>query len=78
MQNKLWSLLNDEQYERLCECRSRKSDIYNIAKCFLINKGKNPQDAVICALEHLECNNQSFYLTDEEYFKMTRRLSALV
>ena len=78
MRNKLWSFLNDEQYERLCDCRSRKSDIYTIAKCFLLNRNMNPHDAIDSALEHLGCNNQIFDLTDTEYYKMVSRLSVLV
>ena len=73
--NKLWNLLTEEQYERLCDCRSIKADIYPIAKCFLINRGKNPEDAIVCALEHLSCNNQDFDLTDKEYRDMVSRLS---
>lgn len=74
----MWTFLTEEQYERLCDCRSRKTDIYNIAKCFLINKNKTPEDAIICALEHLSCNSQDFDLTDEEFNKMAIRLSGLV
>ena len=72
--NKLWSFLNEEQYERLCECRSIKSDIYHIAKCFMINRNQEPKVAIESALEHLDSNNQFFDIPENEYWKMARRL----
>ena len=63
----LWKYLSPEQYIRLCDCRSLKEDIEGIAKCFMLCRNKAPEDALVCTLEHLDCNSQSFELTRREY-----------
>lgn len=63
----LWGHLSDAQYQRLCACMSTKKDICPIAECFVSVKKLKPEDAIIRALEHLECNGNWFDLTKDEY-----------
>lgn len=63
----LWDLLDDDQYERLCECRSVRSDILPLARCFKKNKHMNSEDALDATADHLEANSQyslSDYIMD--------------
>ena len=71
---KLWSLLTSEEYTRLCECRSLKKDIVPIAKCFMFHKNQAAEDALVSALEHLDCNNQYFDLSREEFDNIVAQL----
>lgn len=70
-----WDSLTQEQLMRLCECRSRKSDIVPIAKAYQINRGYSAEDALITALEHLDMNGQFFDLTDDEWNAYKNKLS---
>lgn len=63
----LWKLLNDEQYLRLCECRSIKEDFLPLTKCFLVHYNSSAEDAVARTFDHLDCNSQWFDITKEEY-----------
>lgn len=72
----LWNLLTSDEYVRLCECRSLKEDILPIARCFMVNRHKSPEDAIISTLEHLDWNNQFFDLTREERNELLTKLNA--
>ena len=65
-----WDLLTSEQFNRLCACCSRKSDIVPIAKCYKVEKNIPAEDALIMAFEHLDMNGQFFDPTKEEYEEM--------
>lgn len=67
--------LTHEQYIRLCECRSRKSDIVAIARAYMLEKSYNAEDALITALEHLDMNGQFFDLTGNEWNAYKNKLS---
>lgn len=62
-----WDNLTNEQYTRLCECRSIKNDIVPIAKAYMINKSCDADDALTYTFEHLDMNGQFFDPTEEEY-----------
>lgn len=62
-----WELLSNDQYIRLCNCRSIKADIIPIAKCYKQEKNISAGDALVYTLEHLDCNGQFFDFTSEEY-----------
>lgn len=64
-----WNGLTEAQGTRLAECRSIKADIVPIAKCFMIEKGYDAEQAVICTLELLDCNGQYYDPTNEEWRK---------
>ena len=67
-------------YERLCNCRSRKSDIEpltNAKWAAMKEAGKDKQgftkeDALVAVLEMLDCNGQCFDLTVDEYNELIR------
>lgn len=69
-----WDLLTQEQYNRLCECRSRKSDIVPIARCYKVEFGISAEDALIKAFEHLDMNGQFYDPTKEEYDSMLAKI----
>ena len=69
-----WETLTSEQYNRLCECRSLKADILPIAKAYKIERGYDPEQALITALEHLDANGQFFDLASEEYMDLQNAL----
>ena len=69
-----WTNLTSEQYMRLCECRSHKSDIVPIAIAYMREDGQDPENALITTLEHLDANNQFFDLSDEEWARCINRL----
>lgn len=69
-----WDLLTQEQLTRLAECRSRKSDIVPIARCYKVEKNLDNVDALEMAFEHLDANGQYYDPTPEEYDKMLRAL----
>lgn len=69
-----WDLLTQEQYNRLCACCSRKSDIVPIAKCYKQEKNISNEDALILAFEHLDMNGQFYDPTEEEYNNMLKRI----
>lgn len=71
----LWNLLTGEEYARLCECESLKEDILPIARCYMVNRHMSADDAIVKTLEHLDCNNQYFNLTRDEWDKMVIALS---
>lgn len=60
---------------RLTACRSRKDDLENLVSAKwleMVDAGKDKQgftreDALVCVLEHLDCNSQYFDLTRDEY-----------
>ena len=73
---KRWTdTLQESVYMRLCECRSRKSDIEMLVNAKWLyykeigkdKEGFTKEDALISILEHLDCNSQYFDLTEEEY-----------
>ena len=66
--DKLWEGLDSEVLMRLCDCRSRQTDILPLAKCVYKNKKmKDKESALLYVLEHLECNMQYFDLTEDEW-----------
>lgn len=65
-----WTGLTEEQEMRLANCRSRKSDIVPIARCYKKEKGISSEDALILTLEHLDSNGQYFDPSKEEYDRM--------
>ena len=69
-----WDLLTQEQLERLGECRSRRSDIVPIAKCYKVERGVSAELALELTLEHLGANNQFVDLTDEEYKRFIKEV----
>lgn len=69
-----WTNLTPEQHDRLCECRSLKSDIVPIATAYMIEKGYDADSALTVTLEHLDANSQFFDLTPEDWKRYIRRL----
>lgn len=69
-----WNLLTNEQYDRLCACRSKKADIVPIAKCYKQERGVSADNALTLTLEHLGMNGQFFAPTNDEYNKMLKRI----
>lgn len=69
-----WETLTTEQYNRLCECRSLKSDILPIATAYMYEDNRTPEDALITTLEHLDANNQFFDLSKDEWSHYLKRL----
>lgn len=72
-----WEYLTDEQLNRLAECRSRKSDVIWIAKCYKEEKNVSCEDAMILAFEHLDMNGQFYDPTKEEYDRLMKQLESL-
>lgn len=74
--------LNQDVYERLCNCRSRKSDLTELVNAKWLSyketgkdkEGFTKEDALVAVLELLECNNQDFgaELAIEEYDELVR------
>lgn len=62
-----WTNLTPEQHDRLCECRSLKSDIVPIATAYMIEKGYDADTALTTTLEHLDANGQFFDMTPDEW-----------
>jgi len=69
-----WTGLTEEQFNRLCNCRSRKSDIIPIARCYKDEDNLSPCDALIATLEHLDCNGQFFDIGEVEFCRMVTRI----
>lgn len=69
-----WDNLTKQQYMRLCECRSKKSDIVPIAKAYAIERGMSAGDALETTLEHLGANGQFFDLTHTEWLKFVDKI----
>ena len=69
-----WNNLTEQQYTRLCECRSKKSDIVPIAKAYAIEQGMGAEDALETALEHLDANGQFFDLTHTEWLEFVEKI----
>ena len=69
-----WDNLTHEQFMRLCECRSLKSDIVPIAKAYQINRGYSAEVALVTTLEHLDMNGQFFDLTADEWNEFEHQL----
>lgn len=76
MTKKDWTWnLPGEVYHRLCECRTRRSDLETLvnAKWYaMVQSGKDKQgftkeDALVYILDLLDCNSQWFDLTRAEY-----------
>lgn len=72
MNQKKWTdLLDQDVYNRLANCKSKKSDILPLAQAkwgFLKNKpGFQKEDALIAVLELLDCNSCYIDLTAEDY-----------
>lgn len=65
--NMTWKSLTEDEYLRLCECRSRKADIMPIAKAYILERGYEPEQALEVTLEHLGANSQMFDLTKDEW-----------
>lgn len=64
--------LPDDVWNRLCHCRSRKEDVLPLAQAkwqYIKNKNREytKEDALVCVIEHLDCNGQDFELTREEW-----------
>lgn len=67
-------------YERLCDYRSRKSDIEPLVKArwaWMRFNGKDKQgytkeDALVYVLEELESNNLPYDLSIDEYYELAR------
>ena len=72
----IWQFLTEAQHNRLANCKSKKADICNIAKCYMVERQETPDNALVTALEHLGCNNQFIDLTPEEDAEIIRRLTA--
>ena len=70
MRYALWQTLNSEQYERLADCRSIKEDIVPIAKCFIKERGQDPEEALANALDQLDANGCYFDLPRDDYDDM--------
>lgn len=70
--------LNEEVYNRLCNCSTIKSDILPLAQSkwnFLKNKeGFAKEDALVQVLELLDCNSCYYDLTHDEYNEVLRRI----
>ncbi len=72
--------LPQDVYERLGNCRNRKSDIetlVNVKWATMVEAGKREEgftkeDALIDVLELLDCNGQYFDLSKEEYDELKR------
>lgn len=64
-------LLNEDVYERLCNCCSRKSDILPLTQAkwsfFKDKKDYDKEQALAEVLELLDCNSQFFDLSATEY-----------
>lgn len=61
--------LDEEVYERLCNCCSRKSDILPLAQAkwaVMKRHGYEKEDAVFAVWELLSCNSCFFDLTMDE------------
>ena len=72
-----YKYLTNEQYQRLCECRSRKEDIPALARCYMKDENAAPEDALVSALELLDSNNQYIDLTQEEYDAVIAEIKGL-
>lgn len=80
MANRWTDRLNSEVYGRLCNCRSRKSDLealVNARWAWLRDQGKDRQgytreDALVQVLEIVDCNGQCIDLTVDEYDELKR------
>lgn len=67
--------LPTDVYHRLCECRSRRSDLewlVNVKWATMVaegmkERGFTKEDALVSILDLLDCNNQFFDLTRGEY-----------
>lgn len=67
-------------YKRLCDCRSRRKDIAQLVEAKWADykskgfdrQGLTKEDALVSILELLECNNQFFDLTKDEYNELIR------
>ena len=67
--------LPDDVYERLAECKSRRSDIIPIAQAIYSHGEANSKDdAILLALEHLASNDQLFNYTEDDYRRAVRRI----
>ena len=62
-----WDNLTAPQYQRLCECKSKKTDIIPIAKAYMREKGYDSEQAIEVTLEQLDANGQFFDLSHEEW-----------
>ena len=62
-----WNNLTEQQYLRLCECRSKKSDIVPIAKAYMLERKYDAERALETTLEHLGANSQFFDLSEDEW-----------
>ena len=69
-----WNLLSSDAYMRLCECRSKKSDIESIARCYMTEESMTPEVALEITLEHLGANNQFFDLTNKDYDRIIKNM----
>lgn len=67
--------LDGEVLTRLCNCRSRKSDIESLVNAkwlSMVEAGKDKrgftkEDALVDVMDLLDCNGQFFDLTADEY-----------
>lgn len=63
--------LSSDVYSRLCRCASLKSDILPLAQARWTTLKTKPwfrkEDALVAVLELLDCNNNYFDLTHDEY-----------
>ena len=72
-----WENLTEAQLTRLCECRSKKSDIVPIAIAYKNESAYDSENSLICALEHLDMNGQFFDLTSQEWDEAIRKLDRI-
>lgn len=78
--NKWADHLSENVERRLCNCRTRRSDLAELVNAkwlSLQENGKDKQgftkeDALIEILELLDCNSQAFDLTKDEYEDLCR------
>lgn len=70
-----WNTLTEEQYIRLCECRSREADIVPIAFAYMTECNFDADTALLTTLEHLDANCQFFDLSQEEWNKCIDKLN---
>lgn len=80
MKTKWINHLPEEVYIRLCNCKTRKSDLPTLVDAKWLSykengkaeQGFTKEDALVAVLELLDCNSCSFDLTKDEYDELCR------
>lgn len=72
MDQKKWTdLLNQDVYNRLANCKSKKDDVLSLAQAkwaiLKHNAGFDKEDALIAVLELLDCNSCEIDISLEDY-----------